>query len=118
MVDSAAIGLGEKSVDISVEPDYKRVKISPKLETVMANPSSFLAREQWTIPVKTWTAGTVGSPPQTPELDLVVSAIIAQEDVDQPVTLWVSLENSVVRPGSPLQDDDRTQSGTFRIGWT
>jgi hypothetical protein len=80
----------------------------------MGNPTSFLAREQWTIPVKNWSTGTVGSPPQTPELDLVVSAIIAQEDVGEPVTLWVSLQNSVVRPGSPLQDDIPTAIGYFQ----
>jgi hypothetical protein len=80
----------------------------------MANPTSFLAREQWTLPVPNWSVGTVGSPPQTPELDLVVTAIIAQEDVGTPVTLWVSLENSVVRPGSPLQDDRAEAIGYFQ----
>ena len=85
----------------------------------MANPTTpnttgFLAYEFWTVPAQTWTAGKVGSPPQTPMISLVLKAIIAQEDVDKPVTLWVSLENSDVNPGSPLQDDRSDAIGYFQ----
>jgi hypothetical protein len=80
----------------------------------MPNTAGFLAYEFWTVPGQTWTSATVGSPPQTPELSLVVRAIIAQADVDKPVTLWVSLEDSAVQPGSPMQDNKSDARGYFQ----
>jgi hypothetical protein len=56
----------------------------------------------------------VGFPAQKPRLALVYSAIIAREDLNAPVTVWVSLEGSSVNPGLPLQDDRDDARGYFQ----
>jgi hypothetical protein len=78
----------------------------------MTNPTQFLAREQWRLAPPPWSSGTVGTG-QTPEFAIVVNAIMAQEDLDKPVTLWVSLEKSRVSPGA-LQDNKDDTVGYYQ----
>lgn len=80
----------------------------------MTTTANYVKYAAWKATRTSLTSGTYGDAGQVSELDLVVSFIMAQEDVGSPLTLWVTLENSLLRVGKPLQDDVDDAVGYFQ----